>query len=274
MSWLYSRVLVEEYLGDISLDGEQSALLSGKPTQLAYCAPDKMTAFSRLSQFGMTYKPLTESRGEELLTLYLAGFHAKTLAQLGEVTALTENDQECGEKWRGWLAKYDLNMSLWRTAQCSLLEDLNESLETLPRWGMTANGLLWEQPTLERRIKGTESGLWRTPDTGAGGTSGLLKQGQTHRANGQSIQIRLVDQVNNPHLWPTPNARDWKDSQTSGNRKSPGLGVVAHVGKTIDGGSLNPPWVEWLMGWPLGWTDLKPLETDKFRNVQQPLGEF
>jgi hypothetical protein len=31
----------------------------------------------------MTYKPLTESRGEELLTLYLADFHAKTSAQQG-----------------------------------------------------------------------------------------------------------------------------------------------------------------------------------------------
>jgi hypothetical protein len=29
--------------------------------------------------------------------------------------------------------------------------------------------------------------------------------------------------------------------------------------------TLNPMWVEWLMGWPLGWTDLKPLETDKFQ---------
>jgi hypothetical protein len=34
-------------------------------------------------------------------------------------------------------------------------------------------------------------------------------------------------------------------------------------------GTLNPSWVEWLMGWPIGWTDLKPLATDKFRNVQQ-----
>ena len=271
---LATKLLVEEFLGDTYLDGEQSAPLSGSNIPQAYCALDKMTDFSRLSRFGMTYAPLTESRGEELLTSYLAGFLVKTSAQLGEVMDLTENDQECGEKWHGWLAKYDPDMSLWRTAQCSLLEDLNESLETLPRWGTTVNGLLWEQPTLERRIKGTESGLWRTPDTGAGGTSGLLKQGQTHRANGQSIQIRLVDQVNNPHLWPTPNARDWKDSQTSGNRKSPGLGVVAHIGKAIDGGSLNPPWVEWLMGWPLGWTDLRPLETDKSRNVQQPLGEF
>jgi hypothetical protein len=30
------------------------------------------------------------------------------------------------------------------------------------------------------------------------------------------------------------------------------------------GGQLNPPWVEWLMGWPIGWTDLRPLETDRF----------
>ena len=83
MSWLYSRVLVEEYLEDISLDGEQSVQLSGSLTQQAYCAPDKMTAFSRISRFGMTFKPLTESRGEDLLTLYLEAFHAKTLAQLG-----------------------------------------------------------------------------------------------------------------------------------------------------------------------------------------------
>jgi DNA (cytosine-5)-methyltransferase 1 len=34
-------------------------------------------------------------------------------------------------------------------------------------------------------------------------------------------------------------------------------------------GPLNPTWVEWLMGWPLGWTDLKPLETGKSRCVQQ-----
>jgi hypothetical protein len=78
MSWLFSQALVEEYLVDTSSDGEQFALLNGNLTQQAYCAPDKMTVFSRLFRFGMTYKPLTASRGEELLTLYRAGFHAKT----------------------------------------------------------------------------------------------------------------------------------------------------------------------------------------------------
>ena len=39
-------------------------------------------------------------------------------------------------------------------------------------------------------------------------------------------------------------------------------------------GQLNPSWVEWLMGWPIGWTDLKPLETDRFRSVQLWHGLF
>ena len=78
MSWLFSQALVEEYSEASSLDGAQSAQLSGKPTQQAYCAPDKMTAFSRLSRFGMTYKPLTATHGQALLMSYLAAFHAKT----------------------------------------------------------------------------------------------------------------------------------------------------------------------------------------------------
>ena len=57
----------------------------------------------------------------------------------------------------------------------------------------------------------------------------------------------------------TPTARDWrsgKASQATHDRNSRPLSEQI-------GGSLNPTWVEWLMGWPLGWTDLKPLGTDK-----------
>jgi hypothetical protein len=35
------------------------------------------------------------------------------------------------------------------------------------------------------------------------------------------------------------------------------------------GGQLNPPWVEWLMGWPIGWTELKGLGTAKFRSKRR-----
>jgi len=81
MSWLFSQALVEAYLGDIYSDGERSALSNGKPIQQAYCALDKMTDFCQISQFGMIFKPLTESLGEELLMSYLGDFHVRTLAQ-------------------------------------------------------------------------------------------------------------------------------------------------------------------------------------------------
>ena len=159
MSWLFSQALVEEYSEESYLDGEPSAQSSGKPTQQSYCAPDKMTAFSRLSRFGMTFKPLTESRGEELLTLYLEDFHAKTLAQQEEAQELTESEAGCGEKWRASFTKYDPDSRLWKTHQCSLLGDLEPFLETWPQWGLMRNGECWEQRTLEQTIRGTESGL-------------------------------------------------------------------------------------------------------------------
>jgi DNA (cytosine-5)-methyltransferase 1 len=96
MSWLFSQVLVEEYLGDISSDGEQSVQSSGNPTQLAYCAPDKMTVFSRLSRFGMTYKPLTEDRGEELLMSYLEAFPVQDISIAGRGAGL---DGESSSMW-------------------------------------------------------------------------------------------------------------------------------------------------------------------------------
>ena len=234
MSWLYSQALVEEYLGANFSDGEQSAPLNGNPIQQAYCAPDKMTDFSRLSQFGMTYKPLTENRGEELLTLFLAGFHARTLAHKEKEMAWKESDLECGNTWRGWLAKYDQNLSLWKTPQCSLLEEELESLATLPKWGMTVNGLLWEQPMLEPITKGTEFGLWATPTR-------CDYKGCTGTANFQSRKKQF---------------QDLTGGQVTG---------------TI---YPNPITYEAMMGWPLGWTDLKPLETDKSHCVQQQHGKY
>lgn len=40
------------------------------------------------------------------------------------------------------------------------------------------------------------------------------------------------------------------------------------------GGRLNPPWVEWLLGWPIGWTACAPLAMDRFRPVRCSPGEY
>ena len=274
MSWLFSQVLVEEYLGENFSDGEQSVPLNGNHIQQAYLSQDRMTKFSRLSRFGMTFKPLTESRGEELLTLYLAGFHAKTSQSQEKEMDLTENEAECGEKWHGLLARYDQDTHSWRTVQCSLLEDLNESLQTLPRWGMTVGGELYLLPTLVRTIDENESGLsgkWATPTTmdklPPKSEAALLREATVARP-GRSKPANLRDQVSNMEKWTTPTAHNSKETNapSESTRNTPSLAAQA-------GGKLNPMWVEWLMGWTLGWTDLKPLEMDKFHFVQQRHGE-
>jgi site-specific DNA-cytosine methylase len=71
--------------------------------------------------------------------------------------------------------------------------------------------------------------------------------------------------------WPTPSARDWKDSpgmaQTTVNpdgshRNRNDQLARAVYSVTPPAGSLNPDWVEWLMGVPIGWTDLGSWETE------------
>ena len=44
-------------------------------------------------------------------------------------------------------------------------------------------------------------------------------------------------------------------------RRDKGKQLMLSMVVDADSGKLNPTWVEWLMGFPLGWTDLKPLET-------------
>ena len=80
VSWLYSRVLVEGFLAASCLDGEPCAPSNGSHMPLAYLPPDRMTDFLRLSQFGVTFAPLTVARGAEVLTWFLAGSPAKTSA--------------------------------------------------------------------------------------------------------------------------------------------------------------------------------------------------
>jgi DNA (cytosine-5)-methyltransferase 1 len=61
----------------------------------------------------------------------------------------------------------------------------------------------------------------------------------------------------------TPQARDWKGKPG----KNTNLGSLCHQIT----GKLNPTWVEWLMGYPLGWTELKDLETQWFGSARGKL---
>lgn len=54
--------------------------------------------------------------------------------------------------------------------------------------------------------------------------------------------------------WPTPAGRDWRSggaSEKTMQKNARPLSETVTGGKP---GQLNPDWVEWMMGWPIGWT--------------------
>ena len=79
-------------------------------------------------------------------------------------------------------------------------------------------------------------------------------------------------------MWPTPAATDHKGSGKTGelrDRLDYAVERGATKTKVYDtpqaAGSLNPTWVEWLMGFPTGWTDLNALETPSSRKSSRKL---
>ncbi len=90
-----------------------------------------------------------------------------------------------------------------------------------------------------------------------------FRTGQQSRWDNPERSRNLNDQI---AKFPTPNASDHIQRKTSKSWKEKGRTnfVLSNPEVTgVHGGQLNPTWVEWLMGWPLEWTDLKPLATDK-----------
>ena len=289
MSWLFSQALVAEYSQATAWVGELCAQLNVMPTQHKFWRNDKTVEPCDLSRFGLTCAALTEDRGADLLTWFRGASLARTLALPAEALALKAHVVACGATWRASLARFDPGSCTWRTAQPSLLADSDECSVIWPRSGMTAGGLCWELPTLKPPTSVTDSGLWPKPTVcgnynrkGASTTSGdglatAVKNWPTPTASlgtkGGRVTPRksreggtLIEAVSS-RTFATPTARDWRSGKASDatmERNSRPLSEQI-------GGLLNPTWVEWLMGWPIGWTALEHLETDRCPDAQPQL---
>lgn len=269
MGWIISAAMVKhcknlpslpeqaaESLAGICLDGKQSAPLSGSHTPQAYLSPDKMRAFSRLSRYGMTFKPLMDGHGGALLTSYLADSRARILASPEKEQASTVNALGCGGTWHELSMKYDRDSHSWKTHRHLFTEDLPESSVTLPKSGMIVDGVLWEQTTWERRTEGKESGFWPTPCSQMAQRKTI--DGQNLSNKGVKYGLSLIQKV---RIWPTPSASDNRDRGNIGSpailrRREKGKQIMLSQSVSTESGALNPDWVEKLMGWPSRWASL------------------
>ena len=305
MSYIFLRERGEESSAECFSDipafaPSKSSLIAGKS-----CCSGSATESCPNSQFGTTCGHLTAGRGGGKLTSSVADSRAKTYLAQERARESAEREAGFGLNLQESLAKYDRVTSSWKTRQCLLFGGLEECLETFPKAGTMRNGSLWERTTAEPRTGERECGFWRTPDTGVGKEISESKArdyaNKTPRPSGYQIQIRLCDQVKYPILWPTPTrcgnynrkglsknsgdglataVKTWPTPKCQDSRAALWDMGKSNLGEVVHGGietlptktaRLNPAWVEWLMGWPIGWTDLKPLEMDKFLSWQQGL---
>lgn len=152
-----------------------------------------------------------------------------------------------------------------------------EAITKLPRAGSMVNGYLFEdepqapmklakQAVLAASCPGTPTGLWPTPNQRDYKDSGV-KQGNRKSPNLGTMAARYPTPRSAPNEW-----RTTKNAPTHGNGHGKTLaGEVNDLERAAgrlpaapsdSAGNMNPEWVEWLMGLPLGWTDLSTETAD------------
>lgn len=281
--------------------GGISAALAPWVRTVAYCEADRYASAVLLSRMGgVTYMQLRSGtmcgHSKETCSHASISFSADSRARISALQARAQD-------WKVSEADYstkpfDLSKSAIQTSFFSKTSLQSQpaadvlSSGRLPNSGMIVDGRFVQPPQLEPRISGSDGGFWPTPRAN--------EKGDYQRDRGIKGKERptLSGAVK---LWPTPNARDWKDSgATQGNRKSPNLGTAIHFptprasdGKgaripgsadkvrarqrtpnlqeyvsNVAGGTLSPMWVEWLMGYRIGWTELSALATAWYRSAR------
>ena len=109
-----------------------------------------------------------------------------------------------------------------------------------------------------------KSKMYPTPRSSIGMSMSMDTVVKTMDSNDRGYKGNLEERVAiEQKMWPTPNASDNRDR---GNMSDPAIqrriakgkqvGLTMAVKDKPGKGTLNPEWVEWLMGYPPGWTDI------------------
>ncbi len=162
----------------------------------------------------------------------------------------------CGPLSGTPLAFYDHASSSWKMSQGTFPLGLETCSVIWPRSGMTWNGIAYQQRPLVPLTDVTASSYWPTPRASMahGPSAAEIAAGDPMCRLETAVLVRP---------WPTPTARlgEQRGAQAkrySDPKRSNDLDDAVAASGTI--GQLNPTWIEWLMGFPEGWTDLEHSE--------------
>ena len=256
-----------------SSDTNQLSLLSGSHTRAESCANEPKTDGSPDCTCGKaTLDCSIHPSTPAAWIAFMQDSLVKTLALLESRQAyLREPDQGFTAKSCASLGWYDPSSCSWRTYQQSFLTDSEPYSETWPRWGMTQGGSAYAHPMSGRRITETDGFCWPTPRAA---NPGSRPNGKGGKILAEEVEIEEGLRQRGVKMFPTPTTNDAKNSTLpESQRFRDGMaGTLLRDGE-IAGGQLNPSWVAWLMGFPIGWASLKATETPKSRCKPQPHGD-
>lgn len=227
MSWHYLQEQVAESYPGICLIGAPYALSRLTPFVATSCSSVKPMECCNDSQFGTMCEHSLVGRGADTSMSSAADSPARISAQQANTRASTDPSLDYGESLRASLARFGLDLRLLKTHHTYEATGSLEYSGILPAWGMMLGGVYWGLATSAPRISEIASGYLPTPTTIGNELAPSMRKHACHRR-----LMALLPQLR-------------KDLNC------PGKG----------------PWVafrEWLMGWPIGWTGLEPLETGKY----------
>lgn len=240
------------------LNGQQSDMSNGNRTANELSDSESMTGslttpqYSAISEYSLVKGTPKAIKGW-LTSLQEDSLASRSQSQENNLEQMTR--ETCGLKRYEPYAQYDQNSHSLKTFQASLALGIStQSSVIFTRWGTMYDGVCYQLEKWEFHTKENACGYLPTPNAwngrrgpGANGFNPLSK-----KQSDRSLETYVK-------YYPTPTAHMAKETNapSEANRNEPTL-------SSIVGGQLNPEWVEWLMGWPIGHTDLKLLETDKF----------
>ena len=203
-----------------------------------------------------------------------AASHVRTYPPLADALALKVRDLVSGRSMQGSLANFDHASSSWRTCQACLVSGWEPFSGSFPRSGMMLAGTAYQLPPSAPLTAETASGLWPTPvrhDDGKTPEAHLAMKARMKGGPRKTItSLAVMARATTRGLWPTP-TRGAALCEWGGSGSREKLRTMVTPEELY--GALNPTWVEWLMGFPLGWTALELWETRSSRKSSKSSAE-